>query len=65
MTKEIGNSYTVEEIHDAYMSIHGGYLPCDKSLVNRFIKCYPNITSAPNIEYVVDTLVDYVGMNHT
>lgn len=65
MIKEIVNSYTVEEIHDAYMSIHGSYLPCDKSLVNSFIKCYPNITSAPNLEYVANILVDYVGMIHT
>lgn len=65
MEKTIGTKYTVEEIHDAYMSTHGDYLPCDKSVVNSFIKCYPNVTSAPNIEYVVNILVDYVGMNHT
>ena len=65
MTKEINSSYTIEEIHDAYMNIHGDYLPCDKSVVNSFIKCYPNITLSSNLEYVANILVDYIGMNYT
>ena len=30
MVKTINTPYTVEEIHEAYMKVHGGYLPCDK-----------------------------------
>ena len=51
MTKTINTPYTVEEIHEAYMKVHGGYLPCDKSVVRNFIK------------YVVNMLFDYVGAN--
>lgn len=59
----IDTPYTADEIYEAYMSIHGGYLPCDKSAVNDFIRYYPMAASSPDLKYVVNMLFDYVGAN--
>lgn len=63
MAKTINTPYTVEEIHEAYMKIHGGYLPCDKSVVRDFINYAPLAASSPDLKYVVNMLFDYVGAN--
>ena len=63
MAKTINTPYTVEEIHEAYMKVHGGYLPCDKSVVRGFINCAPLAASSPDLKYVVNMLFDYVGAN--
>ena len=62
MTKMFGTKHTAEEIYEAYMKIHGGYLPCDKSVVDDFIKQSPLALSS-DLKFVVDMLFDYVGAN--
>jgi hypothetical protein len=45
------------------MKVHGGYLPCDKSVVRDFISYAPLAASSPDLKYVVNMLFDYVGAN--
>lgn len=61
MNETINTQYTVDEIYEAYMKVHGGYLPCNKSVVNDFIKYAPLAASSPDLKYVVNMLFDYVG----
>ena len=61
MKETIDTQYTVEEIYEAYMNVHGGYLPCNKSVVKDFIKYAPLAASSPDIKYVVNMLFNYVG----
>ena len=61
MKETIDTQYTVEEIYEAYMKVHGGYLPCNKSVVKDFIKHSPLAASSPDLKYVVNMLFDYVG----
>lgn len=63
MTKMFDTKHTAEEIYEAYMKIHGGYLPCDKSVVDDFIKNSPLVASSPDLKFVVNMLFDYVGSN--
>ena len=55
--------YTAEEIYEAYMKVHGAYLPCNKSVVDDFIKNSPLVASSPDLKFVVNMLFDYVGAN--
>lgn len=61
MAKTTNTTFTVEEIHEAYMKVHGAYLPCDKSVVNDFIRYAPLVASSSDLKYVVNMLFDYVG----
>lgn len=61
MKETIDTQYTVEEIYEAYMKVHGGYLPCNKAVVKDFIKYAPLAASSPDLKYVVNMLFDYVG----
>ena len=61
MNETINPQYTVDEIYEAYMKVHGGYLPCNKSVVSDFIKYAPLVASSPDLKYVVNMLFDYVG----
>ena len=61
MKETIDTQYTVEEIYEAYMKVHGGYLPCNRSDVKDFIKYAPLAASSPDLKYVVNMLFDYVG----
>ena len=61
MKETIDTQYTVEEIYEAYMNVHGGYLPCNKSVVKDFIKYAPLAASSPDLKYVVNMLFNYVG----
>lgn len=61
MKETIDTQYTVEEIYEAYMKVHGGYLPCNKSAVKDFIKYAPLAASSPDLKYIVNMLFDYVG----
>ena len=61
MEETIDTQYTVEEIYEAYMKVHGGYLPCNKAVVKDFIKYAPLAASSPDLKYVVNMLFDYVG----
>lgn len=61
MKETIDTQYTVEEIYEAYMNVHGGYLPCNKLVVKDFIKYSPLAASSPDLKYVVNMLFNYVG----
>ena len=63
MEEKIYTPYTVEEIYDAYMKVHGAYLPCNKSAVNEFINHSPLVASSPDLKYVVNMLFNYVEAN--
>lgn len=63
MAKTINTKFTVEEIYEAYMKEHGAYLPCDKSVVDDFIKQSPLVGLSSDLEFVVDMFFDYVGAN--
>ena len=62
MSKMFETKHTAEEIYEAYMKNHGGYLPCDKSVVDDFIKQSP-LTLSSDLNFVVDMFFDYVGAN--
>ena len=55
--------YSVDEIHEAYMRVHGGYLPCCKEVVCDFIRYSPLVASSEDLKYIVNMLYDYVGAN--
>lgn len=60
MKETIDTKFTVEEIYEAYMTEHGGYLPCNKSVVSSFINDAPLAASSSDLKYVVNMLFDYV-----
>ena len=64
MSKMFETKHTAEEIYEAYMKVHGGYLPCNKSVVKDFIKYAPLAASSPDLKYIVNMLFDYVGAMH-
>ena len=59
-----GFQFTAGEIHDAYMSVHGGYLPCSLDVVVDFMStsaAAPLLAKSKDLKYLVNLLQDYVG----
>ena len=59
-----GFQFTAGEIHDAYMRVHGGYLPCSLDVVVDFMRtsaAAPLLAKSQDLKYLVNLLQDYVG----
>lgn len=55
---------TAKDLYDNYMKKCGGYLPCDFSVAQKFMKESNNILKKnPSMETLVDLMQDYVGAN--